>query len=110
MKHLEGRVARGTVYSLASGDVQRLDLETLSGLLGGLADLTGQPVTPNDLLEVIETPAPLETPDGDVQTNLQDAGYALHAAESTVSSPELQAWLEATRTAVKPLRGNRAKA
>ncbi len=56
MKHLDGIVARGTVYSVAAGDVQRVDLETLSGLIGGLADLTGESVTPNDLLEVIEEP------------------------------------------------------
>jgi hypothetical protein len=110
VQETHGKIAERTVYALARQGVRRVDLETLGEVIGALRRLTGQPVTPNDLLEVIETPAPLETTDGDVQTNLQDAGHALHAAESTVSSPELQTWLEATRTAVKPLRGNRAKA
>jgi DNA-binding Xre family transcriptional regulator len=58
MKQLEGRVSRGTVYSLASGNVQRIDLETLAGIMAGLEELTGETITPNDLLEVIEEPVP----------------------------------------------------
>lgn len=56
MKQLEGRVSRGTVYSLASGNVQRIDLETLAGIMAGLEELTGETITPNDLLEVVEEP------------------------------------------------------
>lgn len=54
MKQLEGRVSRGTVYSLAQGDAKRLDLDSLAGILEGLEELTGRPVTPNDLLEVTD--------------------------------------------------------
>ena len=57
MKQLEGRVSRGTVYSLASGNVQRIDLETLAGIMAGLEELTGETITPNDLIEMVEEPS-----------------------------------------------------
>jgi DNA-binding Xre family transcriptional regulator len=44
---------RNTVYSLSQGKATRLDLETMGKLLFGLEKLTGQTVTPNDLLEVV---------------------------------------------------------
>jgi DNA-binding Xre family transcriptional regulator len=44
---------RNTVYSLSQGKAMRLDLETLGKLLYGLEQLTGETVTPNDLLEVV---------------------------------------------------------
>lgn len=46
---------RNTVYAMSKGKVGRLDLETLAKLLHGLEMLTGEPVTPNDLLEVTKT-------------------------------------------------------
>jgi hypothetical protein len=107
MKHLNGRVARGTVYGLASGEVQRVDLETLSGVLGGLAEITGKPVTPNDLLEVIEEPEPLEM-DEETKEWLEMAGTdtmkAIHEAEKDVPPEELAAWLESTQKAAKPAK------
>lgn len=96
-----GRVAERTVYALARPGVKRVDLETLGVIIEALHDLTGETVTPNDLLEVIEEPVSelsvLET------ANAQDAVLALKAAETTVGSAELEAWLEATQRAVKPL-------
>ncbi len=56
MKQLEGRVARGTVYGIASGKTQRIDMDSLSGILDGLHELTGETVTPNDLFTVMATP------------------------------------------------------
>jgi DNA-binding Xre family transcriptional regulator len=47
-----GRIAERTVYALARPGVKRMDLEALH-------DLTGETVTPNDLLEVIEEPVSL---------------------------------------------------
>ena len=50
-----GRVARGSIYALTHGDeVKRVDLATLSEVMRALTRLTGQAVTPNDLLEVRE--------------------------------------------------------
>jgi DNA-binding Xre family transcriptional regulator len=96
-----GRIAERTVYALARPGVKRVDLETLGVIIAALHDLTGETVTPNDLLEVIEEPvsdlAVLE------MANAQDAVLALKAVETTVSDEELEAWLEATRQAVKPL-------
>ena len=58
----EGQVARGSIYALARGDVKRLDLGTLSAVMGALEELTGERVTFDDLLErsSAETKAILE--------------------------------------------------
>ena len=53
-----GRVAERTVYALARPGVKRIDLETLGVVIEALEELTGEPVTPNDLLEVTQTPTP----------------------------------------------------
>lgn len=100
------RLRRGSLF--ARGDATRVDLGTLFGVISTLTRLTGQPVTPNDLLEVIEEPE--QNPARDVEANLQDASRALQAAEATVSPEELDVWLEATRNAVKPLEGSRVQA
>lgn len=106
MKHLEGRVARGTVYSVAAGEVQRVDLETLSGILSGLSALTGQPVTPNDLLEVIEEPEPLEMDEESkawLDSSAADLLERLEEIEKDVPPEELAAWHKSMREAVKPI-------
>lgn len=51
-----GRVSRGTVYALARGAVARVDLATLGAVMTALEELTGQPVTPGDLLEAVTRP------------------------------------------------------
>ena len=54
---LKGRVAQGSVYAMTrSKTVKRIDLETLTGILQALERITGEAVTPNDLLEVIQEP------------------------------------------------------
>ena len=60
---LKGRVAQGSVYAMTrSKTVKRVDLKTLSGVLEALERITGEPVTPNDLLEIVEESTPaLET-------------------------------------------------
>ncbi len=63
----ESGLAPNTVYTLARSPAKRVDLDTLGSIVEALTRLTGQPVTPNDLLEVIETPAPLETTDSDAR-------------------------------------------
>lgn len=54
----QGRVSRGTVYALARGSVSRVDLSTLGVVMTVLEELTGQAVTPGDLLAVFTVPEP----------------------------------------------------
>ncbi len=69
-KEVAGKAAQGSVYALARGEkVKRVDLETLSQVMQALTRLTGQPVTPNDLLEVIEEP--VEEMDAEAKAWLQ---------------------------------------
>ena len=111
MKHLDGIVARGTVYAVAAGDVQRVDLETLSGLIGGLADLTGESVTPNDLLEVVKEP--VATEETDSREWFDGAALAmsdrLTEIEKDVPPKELAKWHESFKKAGKPVKYNPKK-
>jgi DNA-binding Xre family transcriptional regulator len=47
-------LSRNTVYDIASDKRDRVDFDTLAGIISGLRTLTGETVTPNDLLEVTE--------------------------------------------------------
>ena len=51
-----GRLSRGTVYALARGSIQRLDLTTLGTVMTVLEELTGQEVMPGDLLTASTIP------------------------------------------------------
>lgn len=53
-----GRVSRGTVYALARGSVARVDLGTLGAVMTALEELTGEPVSPGDLLTAVTLPEP----------------------------------------------------
>jgi DNA-binding Xre family transcriptional regulator len=105
---LEAGISPPNLYTLIRGEgAKNVSRDTLAKLIGALRRLTGQAVTPNDLFEVIET---LEPEISTVSTNLEDAAKALHAAESTVSTKELNAWLQETSQAVRPLKGKHARA
>lgn len=52
------RVSRGTVYALARGDVTRVDLGTLGAVITTLEELTGEQVTPGDLLTAVTLTEP----------------------------------------------------
>ncbi|WP_216325977.1 helix-turn-helix domain-containing protein [Deinococcus aestuarii] len=54
----EGRVSRRTVYALARGEVTRVDLGTLGAVITALEELTGEEVTPADLLAAVTVPEP----------------------------------------------------
>lgn len=56
-----GRVSRGTVYSLARGLATRVDLGTLGAVITTLEELTGEVVTPADLLQAVDVPVNDET-------------------------------------------------
>lgn len=51
----ESGLSRPTVYAMAKPETGAA-LESLNAVIATLTRLTGQPVTPNDLLEVIEEP------------------------------------------------------
>jgi DNA-binding Xre family transcriptional regulator len=108
VQETRGKVAERTVYAFARGEkVKRVDLETLGVVMQALTRLTGKPVTPNDLLEVIEEPEPLEM-DEETREWLEmtgtDAMKAIHEAEKDVPPEELAAWLESTQKAAKPAK------
>jgi DNA-binding Xre family transcriptional regulator len=104
---LEAGISPPNLYTLIRGEgAKNVSRETLAKLIGALRRLTGQTVTPNDLFEVIETPEPELS---SVNANLEDTAKALHAAESTVSTEELNAWLQGTSLAVQPLKGKHAR-
>jgi hypothetical protein len=108
VKETKGNAAQGSVYAFARGEkVKRVDLETLGVVMQALTRLTGKPVTPNDLLEVIEEPAPLEMDEETkewLETTGTDAMKAIHEAEKDVPPEELAAWLESTQKAAKPAK------
>ena len=102
----KGIVNRNTVYSIARGDATRVDLGTLSGVIKTLTRLTGQPVTPNDLLEVIEEPVEVmddETRDW-LEASANDMHKAIALAEKDVPPEELAAWLETNHKVAKPAK------
>jgi hypothetical protein len=106
VQETHGKIAERTVYALARQGVKRVDLETLGEVIGALRRLTGQPVTPNDLLEVIEEPP--EEMDSETKAWLDGAAYDMAASlaeiEKDVPPDELKAWLEANRKAAKPVK------
>ena len=51
VQEVEGRVAPNTVYALARKPAQRIDLNTVSEVLGALERLTGQAVGLADVIE-----------------------------------------------------------
>ena len=65
---LEAGISPPNLYTLIRGEgAKNVSRVTLAKLIGALTRLTGQPVTPNDLLEVSETPTPLENADSEAQ-------------------------------------------
>jgi DNA-binding Xre family transcriptional regulator len=52
-------VSRTSLYKLTAGDTDGIRFPTLDAIIAALTKLTGKPVTPNDLLEVIEEPTPV---------------------------------------------------
>lgn len=53
-----GRVSERTVYALARGEASRVDLSTLGAVISTLEELTGEPVSPGDLLQAVTVPGP----------------------------------------------------
>ena len=105
-KELSGRVSTRTLYSWGKNAPERPDLGVLGEVIGALRRLTGQPVTPNDLLEVIEEPVEVmddETRDW-LEASADDMHKAIALAEKDVPPEELAAWYEAMRKTAKPAK------
>ncbi len=67
---LEAGISPPNLYTLIRGEgAKNVSRDTLAKLIGALRRLTGQPVTPNDLLEVIEEP--LEEMDSETKAWLE---------------------------------------
>jgi hypothetical protein len=104
---VRGNVSRNTIYRWARETPQLLDLGALPFVVEALTRLTGQAVTPNDLLEVIEAP---EVPEMDDETKdwLEMAGTdtmkAIHAIEKDVSPEKLARWHKSMQSAGKPAK------
>ncbi len=105
----ESGLAPNTVYTLARTSAKRIDLDTLGSIVEALTRLTGQPVTPNDLLEVIEEP--LEEMDSETKAWLDGAAYAmadrLAEIESDVPPEELAKWHDSFKGKGTPVRYDR---
>jgi hypothetical protein len=106
-KEVAGKAAQGSIYALARGEkVKRVDLETLSEVMQALMRLTGQTVTPNDLLEVIEEP--VSTEEIEAREWFDGAAIAmsdrLTEIEKDVPAEELTQWHESFKKAGKPVK------
>ncbi len=88
VKETKGKVARGGIYALARGDMQRLDLDTLDSVMEALESLTGEDLSFNDLLERVE-PEEKEI----LETGLVDLTAAIRDIEQDLPPEELNEWL-----------------
>jgi hypothetical protein len=73
-----GTPNRNAIYAMAKGEVQRVDIDSLSALITALRTLTGKPLTVSDLLEYQEpattAPEPAATPARDQSDRQGTAG------------------------------------
>lgn len=95
---------RNTIYRLLRNDGPKsYDKDTLTALIVSLRNLTGQPVTPNDLLEVVEELQPTSeqrTINSALAAALNNAKPLNLDALDTLTDPNAEdptAWLESSR-------------
>ena len=88
VKETKGKVARGSVYALARGDMQRVDLITLNSVMDALESLTGEAPSFDDLLERIEAGE-----EEILEAGLVDLNNAITEIEQDLSADELNNWL-----------------
>jgi len=107
-------LGRNSIYRLMRGTgPERLDRSTLARLIGTLRDLTGELVTPNDLLEVVTTPEPAPALDEAAEAlalaafnegALLDLSDRLAELEKGMTPEERAAWDETLEKGVTPGR------
>jgi len=81
-------LARGTVYAIARGEAQAVELGTLVKLAAGLEKLTGELVSVSDLLELEAAPTPVEA----VETRDAEAAAWLTPDVSRLAEVEPYDW------------------
>ena len=94
-KETQGKAARNSIYALARGDMQRVDLETLNTVMQALENMTGQAPSFDDLFERIEPQNVEINENAMLESGLSDYSANLADLESDLSSEELTDWLEA---------------
>ena len=85
-------VSRTSLYKLASGDTDGIRFPTLDAIIAALTKLTGNPVTPNDLLEVVQEPNPEQAW---LNSSAADLKAALDDLESGENPTDVTEWLGA---------------
>lgn len=91
---LSGKVNRNSVYAIATGKAERLDLRTLDSLLVALEQLTGQRYTTADLL----TWEPPRDEEGALlEASTIDLRQELTELEKDIDPNEIEAWMNALK-------------
>ena len=88
----KGRIAERTVYSLARTETKRVDLAVLGEVLNALGKLTGEDVTPNDVLRFVDLPE--DDMPAMLEASAVDLGRQLAELEQDTAPEELDAWLK----------------
>jgi DNA-binding Xre family transcriptional regulator len=88
-------VSRTTLYKLAAGEVDGVRFNTLNAVLIALARLTGKPVTPNDLLEVIEEPVQPDPEEAWLNSSAGDLKAMLEDVERNEKPKDVAKWTNA---------------
>jgi DNA-binding Xre family transcriptional regulator len=76
-------------------DPKRIDLSVMGEIVSALRHITGEDVTPNDLLEFVPNPEPVDDQAALLATGTAGLGEALHDLEQGVPPEELAAWRDA---------------
>jgi hypothetical protein len=108
-KAVSGVVSRNTVYKWAREKQAPDHIHTAQfvAVVQALTRLTGKPVTPNDLLEVIEDPEPQGMDEETriwMNNSASDMAARLADIEKDVPPEQQAAWLEANHKAAKPVK------
>ena len=103
---LEAGISPPNLYTLIRGEgAKNVSRDTLGKLIGALRRLTGQPVTPNDLLEVIEEPVEETISEKAwLDSSAADLLERLEEIEKDVPKEEVQAWLESFQKSGTPIK------
>ena len=93
---LEAGISPPNLYTLIRGEgAKNVSRETLAKLIGALTRLTGQPVTPNDLLEVIEEPIEPDHEDAWLTASATDLKAMLEDVERNEKPQDVAKWSNA---------------
>ena len=93
---LEAGISPPNLYTLIRGEgAKNVSRATLAKLIGALTRLTGQPVTPNDLLEVSEKPIEPDPVDAWLTGSATDLKAMLEDVERDEDPQDVANWSNA---------------